>query len=98
MVDGMTKRNKIEKERIHYNIFLGAAILDRWLRYHYVNHHVTEIDIKTDRTDTIMTIALKGEEFPDISNSKELPMKNKNDNSKELPIEIIVDEQEGSKK
>ena len=82
------KKDKIKI--IYTNIFMGPPILDRWLRYHYVNHHVTEIDIKTDRTDTIMTITLKGEEFPDI--------KNKNDNSKELPIEIIVDKQEGSKK
>ena len=80
----MKKRKKIEKDKIHYNIYMGVPILDRWLRYHYINHHVTEIDIKTDKTDTIMTVTLRGEEFPDMKNN----IKN---------IEIIS-KKEGSKK
>lgn len=47
------------------NITLGPPILEKWLRKHYTIHHINEIEIEIDKTDTMMIIKLKSEEFPD---------------------------------
>lgn len=49
------------------NITMGTAILAGWLHYHSNVHQVSEIVINIDPTDTIMTISLKGEDFPVIT-------------------------------
>ena len=47
-------------------ITIGPPSLANWLKYHYNNHQVTEIIIEIDPTDTLMTIQLKTEEFPEF--------------------------------
>lgn len=65
----MNKSKKIEtppRNRRTMPITIGPPSLEQWLKYHYVQHQVTEIIVEIDPTDTIMTIQLKTEEFPEL--------------------------------
>lgn len=60
-------KEKLNKSQIKtMNITLGSPILERWLRYHFQNHQVTEITIRTNPSDTSMTISLVSEDFPEF--------------------------------
>lgn len=46
------------------NITMGPSLLNDWLKKQWSLYHINEIEIETDKTNTIMTIKLKSEEFP----------------------------------
>lgn len=66
----MSKRKPTEtqpRNRRIMPISMGPPALEQWSKYHYVHHQITEIIVEIDPTDTIMTIQLKTEEFPEFN-------------------------------
>ena len=59
-------KNKVGPDKRIIPITIAVPMLDKWLRYYYINHHISEVILMIDPTNTIMTIMVKGEDFPDF--------------------------------
>ena len=57
-------KNKTSKNIRTMPISIAVPSLNEWLKYHCQVNHIIEVVVEIDSTDTVMTIALKREDFP----------------------------------